>query len=458
MAACRAGGPPPADPSADPAVQRYGYGPRPDPSITYQPDVVLMENGPRAIRSVSANGLVWTIDRAEPGAADLQPGKIMFAASQAAGRIVRVDDRGGALEVTLAPVQLGEVIRDGRITTTHVVNLEAAGFQMLPDLIGEDPMAGVDLIQSADGGEWRITAPTIRLASAGRQPAGAPERPTGNALQASGSVGDWDLTASKDAGQISFTADRKVSGGRGLKVGLAVRLGVQNLTIHADVPIARGVVGPSTFRVDGIRSVALTIAAGASDGSADNRKARIELPIEISQPLIIGGFPAHMKQRFKFLIQTAFSAKNGNLSARGAWGLDGPMGFDGTTLTTPVFSVRESLMDSIQGVSVGVNGLVVATEFRFALGIGLPVAGAGPYASMIASVGVTKGSSIGMVQCHGGTLVLTLKGGVSVSLSTPLKTVLEKVLGVKVPDETELGRKDIVNVSQTRPDSKICSG
>src|SRR5688500_2805277 len=78
----------------------YGLGPRSDPSITYQPDVIFIDGGPRAIRGVSADGLTWSIDAGATGADRLKPGTIMFATSQAVGRVVRTAARSNVLDVT----------------------------------------------------------------------------------------------------------------------------------------------------------------------------------------------------------------------------------------------------------------------------------------------------------------------------------------------------------------------
>ena len=77
--------------SSDAALaDRYGFAPRPDPSITYQPDVIMIEGGPKVIRGVSADGLTWSVDASAPGVDRLQPGTIMFLTSQAVGRVMRL--------------------------------------------------------------------------------------------------------------------------------------------------------------------------------------------------------------------------------------------------------------------------------------------------------------------------------------------------------------------------------
>ncbi|WP_194926234.1 hypothetical protein [Catenulispora pinisilvae] len=48
-------------------VSWYGYGPTPDPHVTYQPDVVLVGGGPNSIWSGSSDGLTWTLAGSAPG-------------------------------------------------------------------------------------------------------------------------------------------------------------------------------------------------------------------------------------------------------------------------------------------------------------------------------------------------------------------------------------------------------
>jgi hypothetical protein len=59
--------------------------------------------------------------------------------------------------------------------------------------------------------------------------------------------------------------------------------------------------------------------------------------------------------------------------------VDGPFGFDGTTPSTPTIAKDESLVESLSGVSVGVNAVVAANSFEFGLPADLarPVVGTG---------------------------------------------------------------------------------
>jgi hypothetical protein len=386
--------------------------------------------------------------------------------------VVKVEPAGGDTAVTLAPVQLTDVVRDGHFQIDQALDLESQTFGPLPDLLGEVvdetpvtpvmPDAGTATglgVNAIGTSGLRLAAPPIVLAPA-RGPDGAA------AKSVKRKVGDWDVTAYKDSSKLGLTAEHGTAAAR-LKVDFDIQLLVRNPRVWGDIRVTNGVVPHPSFRIDGVEGLAITVAAGAEGGLSDNKKAKIEFPIEIKQPVIIGGFPATLKQTFKFLVETAFTAKNGNLSATGQWGLDGPIGYVGSSVLTPNFSVKKSIMQSLRGVSIGVEAIVVAAEFRFGFMIGLPVAGAGPFVGVVASLGLTNGSAAGRVglplagpavKCRGSTLVLTVRAGEGLNMSEPLAKAIEKVLQVSIPKEADFLKKDIVNRSVVEPDVPLCRG
>ncbi|GII28952.1 hypothetical protein [Planotetraspora mira] len=490
VAACGAGSDTPAADNLE-----YGYAPRPDSSVEYQPDVVIVKGGGSIIRSVSKDGLTYTIDGDADGTGDLRPGKVMFVTGEAAGRVIRVERSNDDLAVTLAPVELTDIVRNGTFSIDQPLDVEAQSFQTLPDLLGEvDPdAAGPDSVSVPESGpsSGGIAAPPVPVP--GRPASGprvvsalAPAASTGTVAVAApalqlvardrrapspgpqkqpAKVGPWELQAAKSPTQLTLHADHAATAKKGLKVGLDVTLKFDDLRIRSSMTVANGTIVKPQLRLLGITGLAISVHAGAGGGYTDNKKARIELPVELKQPILIGGFPATLKQTFKLLVETAFSAKNATISAGGEWGLSGPLGLDGGTVLTPTFSVRKSIMDSLRGVSIGVEGIVVAAEFRFGLMVGLPVAGAGPYVGVVASLGLTNGSAAGRVglplagpavKCKGTTLVLTVRGGAGINLSAPLSKAIEKALKVKVPTEKDIKKKDIVNRTVTQPDVPLC--
>ncbi|MEU2614859.1 hypothetical protein ABZ570_25215 [Micromonospora sp. NPDC007271] len=452
---------------------RYGYGPKPDKSVVYQPDVVLVDGGSRAVRSVRGDGFTYVIDGKARGIKDVAPGKIMFVTSEAVGRVVKVERSGGDKAVTLAPVRLTDVVRDGHFTFDQPLDVAAQSFSRLPDLLGEvvdggpagttpvvpDAAQATGLGVNAIGaGDVRFAVPPIVLAPA-REPGSQ------GAKSMKQKIGDWDVEAYKDKSKLGLTASHSTAVQR-LKVDFDIQLLLRNLRAWGDIRVTNGVIPNPQFRIDGVEGLAITIAAGAEGGLEDNKKAKIELPIEVKQPIIIGGFPATLTETFKFLVTTGFSAKNGNIRATGKWGLSGPIGYVQSAVLTPTFSVQKSIVQSIRGVSIGVEGLVVAAEFRFGFMLGLPVAGAGPFVGIVASVGVTNGSAAGRVglplpvgpgvKCRGSTLVLTVRAGEGISVSAPLTKAIEHVLKISIPKEADFIKKDIVNRTVVEPDVPLC--
>lgn len=463
--------------SGDSALaDRYGFGPTPDPSITYQADVVLIEGGPGVIRGVSADGLTWSIDARAPGVDRLAPGAIMFATSQAVGRVVRLASRSTVVDVTLSPVELGEVIQDGRLVLDQVVPLESLTFFEVPQIAGGyEDVPSNELVGSATFDKdrpamvvSRARAPVTVPAAAGDVERVSLTSEVSEPIQKSIPFAGWELSAYKTTGTVGLRAERGLAGsktvgagktipGADLKVAIDAHLEVPGLRIVADIPITRGEVGTSHFRVYGIEGLVMSVQAGAVNGLSDNRKARIEIPIQLRQNVIIGGFPATLTQKFRFLVTTAFTAKNGNLTALGEWDVDGSIGMDGQTVTLPTVTARgRKLIDSIMGVSVGVNGIVVAVSFEFGLLFGLPVAGAGPAASFITSLGITNGSSLGIVQCQQVSITSVVNAGVSIQVFDPIKEALKKVLGFDVTAERPLVQKNILQENWVKPNVLAC--
>lgn len=73
---------------------KFGVAPKRDPKVDYQPDIVMMENGDKAIKSVASDGLTWTFDANAPQLGDFQEGKIAFATGCAVGRVLSLNRQG----------------------------------------------------------------------------------------------------------------------------------------------------------------------------------------------------------------------------------------------------------------------------------------------------------------------------------------------------------------------------
>jgi hypothetical protein len=483
-------------------VLNYGYGALPAGEVPYQPDVVVVAGGPRTVRSVSSDGMTWTIDAGAGGAGDLAVGRIMLLTSQAAGRVVELHDEGDSRVVRLAPVDLPDVITDGTVDIDQAVDSAAMVYQQVPDQPGALSEPGPDdssipLPQASGGGSGGGTG-SGGSGGAGTGPGGGsgatpePASPEPDAPQAvipSGApavlilpaadpaqpkalppatkesaaipVGDWTVTPSNDSGQLGLGIQYKANAA--LKVGIDMAFTTKDLHIHGVDKIVGGQRVGSGFTITGITGLQVSIAAGAANGSLDNSKVKVEVPVEINLPIppspTTAGLPLNLKFSFKFVVETALTGKNSTLLASGKYALDGPIGIADGKISTPKFTVVSSIIDSLSGITLGPSGIVAAVGLKGMIGLGTPALSAGPFTSMTAAVGVTNGSSLGapLARCRGATLDLKGGGGAGIAISSSVVPILRGLLppGTNLDIGTET-TTTILHREQVVPDVPLC--
>ena len=462
--------------SPEDAVLAYGQGPTRDPAITYQPDVVFIEGGPSIVRWASADGLTWAIDRDAPGASDLREGSVMFATTAALGRVTAIEDRGGDRIVSLVPVDLTDLVRDGTIEFDQDLDLADAAYHQLPDdapavLTDADtppsPSPAAD-IGPGDGTEV-VTMPPIRLAAA-RTGFPALDPTAGGKLTAPAKVcpklgiSDWSVEYCIQGRGLSLAIDRKL--GDHLKVGIGLKLLTSKLRFHAGTVIKGGQMIDSGGLLDGLDGFELDLAGGVEDGAQDNVKVKIEVPVEIETgSIVVGGIPLKMYIEAKFTIETAFSGKNSTLSGTGEYQLSGPIGIEGGKPVVPQLKVVRSLLDSLKGITVGPSGVVIAVKWKFQGGVGLYGFVVGPYLTFTVAVGVGRGSVIGaaLAECQGATLAMWVGAGGGFNLNASKlgwllgkDSLVTKYLKAKI--DIDLLQFQVVNKKAVTPDVPLCRG
>lgn len=484
------------------AVLNYGYGAEPAGRVPYQPDVVVVAGGAGVVRSVSGDGLTWTIDAGAGGAGDLAVGRIMLLTSEAAGRVVALRDDGDTRVVTLAPVDLPEVITDGTIDIDQAVDGGSLFAQQIPDLPGAVAQPGPGdaaiPLPGAGSGESSGGSGTGGGGGSGDAPAptGAPPTPqaatpsvfTGSVAAAAAPavlilrdadtpppnalppatqqtltvpVGDWTVTPSHSADQLGLGIEYKANAA--LKAGISVVFTTNDLHIYGVDKIVGGQRVGSGFTVTGITGLQISIAAGAANGSLDNSKVKVEVPVEIDVPIppspATAGLPLNLGFTFTFLVETALTGKNSTLLASGTYGLDGPIGITDGTVTTPKFTVVSSIVDSLSGITLGPSGIVAAVSLKAMVGIGTPALNAGPFTRLTAAVGAAFGSSLGapLARCRGATLDLQGGGGAGIAISSSVVPVLRSLLppGTKLDVAYETSTT-ILHRAQIVPDVPLC--
>ncbi|MEU0096850.1 hypothetical protein [Kribbella sp. NPDC006257] len=488
------GGGTPGKPATDVATIMYGSAVKPDPNVKLQPDVVIVEGGPKAIRSVSGDGAVWTIDGHAKGAGDLQPGKIMFATSKAVGRVAEVKKAGDDLAVTLSPVGLTDVIKDGEFSVDTGLDLGKAPIQAIPELPGQlveskgagspstEPTAEptepeptepettepeptdeetteqptgeesdpADLFSPDDegGGPAASGPPAHRVrpqvpvragepaqvvemkAPVVRLPASGWPKPIVGATEKVGR-GNWEFEPFANQKELGLNAAYKA--GKDFKGTMQIAVGLNKPRIKSTVSVAGGKLNPGwSFTVAGLGPLRVQFGAGNATKNG-TLKFRGEIPVELPVEMPMGGIPFIAVIKFKIIFETALVGKNSTISGSGVWNIGGAIGRAGGQTLAPKISVVKSLMDSLNGISLGGAGIVYGFELRSLIGIGLPMAYAGPYWKLTVVWGNTLGGALGgaLSDCKSGVFNVNFAVGIGSMISTEAIDWFSKFLGKK---------------------------
>lgn len=443
-AADPAGGPPAptGPPLSAQSQQRYGAAPTPHPDVTYQPDVVIVGGGADSIRSVTADTFTWRIDPAAANADQLAPGKVMFLTGRGVGRVIDVRPEGDDLAVAIGPVDITDVIRDGTFTSAEPVGLSAA--VAYPDAAAswaetdDDGDSGDDDDRGGTGGGLVVPA-------ANRSP-----RFTPTPICCANGVG------------ARFTYD---SPGVRLAGLVLLKMTAPTAAFHLEIRGAR--VTRAEFEINGAAALRVEIEAATSTGR--NIDPRIPIPVDFSVPIgqVLGvPFAATVTQVIG--VHTAFGAKDGNISAAGEWSLNQSMSFGyangsfGVRAPTSI-SVDQSLIDSITGISVGVNGIWLDYHAKFHVGLGALGFIAGLYFELTLTLGMTIGSALGapIVVCRSAQLGLWASYGVGYTIPAGLVKVINTFLQLfnakPIPKEGGVGdSKLLYDKPVVYPDKPIC--
>jgi hypothetical protein len=403
---------------------KYGVAPVPDPSVTYQPNVVIVGGGAEAIRSLSSTGLTWTIDASAPHASELEPGKILFMTNRAAGRVLDVRSDGRNLAVTLGPALITDIIKDCHIAPGPIpIDLSEAIPYDLPDLPGRViPAKGSAEAWPTDGGA-ALTNVAYTI------PQGAPAASVPPAQDVSSLV---NFLLVPSAG-IEGVGLRGKSNGGGLKMTFEAAVHLDHPTLNPVLIINNGDLVGGTVELTGAAGLMMMFEAGTDVGMKANVNGRLQAVPDFSIPLA-GPAPLAFTIRQQVLVATALGVRNATLSATGDYTFSGSfkVGYDGKSwgLFGPSgFSTKQSIMKSADGISIAASGLNLTHQMRAVFGVGAWGFATGPYFALNTAVGLFKGSDAGMIQCKESTVVVGMSGGIGYLIPKPITDAINFILG-----------------------------
>jgi hypothetical protein len=422
-----------------PAEIKFGRAPKRDRTVAYQPNVILVDRGAEAIRSLAPDGLTWVIDARASHASEIAVGKIAFVTGRCIGRVLLAKRDGDNLTLVLGPVELTEVFRKLDVTLDQPIDFVQAIEYPGPELPGlQLPLEGPEAAPPSLAAVPRVPVPANSSVSSGRS---APllQTATYRFLTTQGSPGILPQPP-----KVGFEATKPLSNADGIGVelrheGHGVRL-VAQAQIRVKNPRLEFHLGIDNGKVDA--KVILHNAAGlklAFDSAVNEEfsgnvnwysPAPGGLTIPISGPV-----PLSIDVRQEIWVQTAFSAKRSSFSAGGDYGLNADIGFTyqggNFSLVGPKgLTVRKSLMSNMTGVSIGPSDLQLSHVLTLTAGLGMGGFTTGPSIEIATSVRAALGSTIGVVQCRGATLAMNLKGGVGWTIPRPIARFVNFFLNI----------------------------
>lgn len=219
----------------------------------------------------------------------------------------------------------------------------------------------------------------------------------------------------------------------GLKVVGSARVYLEKPSIRFDLVISDGKVITAEAVLDGVAGVRASFDASTETGLQANIHQVVDLPIDISMPILGPALPFAVNFHQSFKIDTVFSAKSSTLSFNGDYAFRGSLraGYRNGSFEVGApsgLSVKRSLLQSTNGVSLGVNGFIIAHKLRMTIGIGAFGFAVGPYVSLTTAMSVVNGSDLGMVKCKGANLILDMGYGIGYVMPTAVVKVINVFL------------------------------
>jgi hypothetical protein len=426
----------------------------------YEPEVVIVDRGPDAIRAMSPDGLTWTIDAKAPHVNELAVGKIAFVSGRCFGRVLKATPDGDTVRLVLGPVDLTDVFKALDVAVDEPVDLDQTIDYGAPQY---DGVTGPIEVEQAALPEWSAAIQN----SAGGHPVPAmfarPQRPVSPGIPQALDVALHTTPFKKANGPgVDLEVDDA-----GIRLHAQAQLLVKKPELDFHLTIDNKKVDARIFLKNavGLR-LAFDAAAGPDFKGNVNWYAPVPPPGELTIPVGTSGLVVNLRQ--EVWVQTQFASRAAKFGAGGEYAFTSDIGFtyrdEKFDFKGPVgITVNHSLMSSMGSVSLTPLGLVVSHQSTITAGVGSWGFTSGPTLDVGTSLAVRQGSSIGIVQCQGVAISMNVRGGVGWSMPEIAADVVNKILSlISVPPIKREGgiKTDWKNlfVAQSQTDTPICKG
>jgi hypothetical protein len=421
-----------------PQERKWGIAPTRSSEVTYQPDVLIVENGSDAIRGVSNDGLTWRVDAASVPASEIRRGRVIFLTSRAVGRVLDVHREGQNLALLLGPVELTDVVRDCNVSLDQTANFGDAITYTLPDMPGR----AVELppIAANDDGrrQWLRPVQTGRV-----------EPYLTDTISQLGTLGAH-VQANK--GGVQLSGD--------------VAFHLLNPKVYFHLIISKGEVMVAELQLQGAVGFNVAFAAVSKDDGPHSFNGHAQVPADISIP-VGGPFPITVTVRQQFIVSAGFGAP-GTLQAQGDYEFGGAVSL---RYSKPAFDIgrpkhfngEETLLNSVAGVSLVPSFVSITHQVKVIGGFGAYNFVVGPYVYLNTNANVTRhGDTDILAGCNFAGFTMLVGTGVGYVLPQPVVSVINAILEAlnigKIRGEGgfEGPRANALNAVHAVPEKPIC--
>lgn len=487
--------------------REFGIAPRRTKDVDYADGVIVMENGDKAIRSMSGNGMSWTFDASAEHVNEFQVGKIVFATGRAVGRILSLKQEGNSVTAFLGPVQLTDVIKRGhfamsqKVDTDNMLTYVAPDFPQPPDeLVGgaaktsskydEDDvhLERAVAISRVQHGRWMPTSMSetygdgrrvtyrkigsrwsqsrVSLTNVSRarladpvelarlsMPEAGPQIPNLASMIASAVSGGaaGKNVVNLDGDDVRTVAEASNSGiglqfyyhKNGVNIWSECLLRVLGAHVDFDLNITSRGIETAGVRVGGDLAIVMKAEAASEQNFNANLHKTIYEPIDFSIPLGLNGaagVPFSITFGSFLRLETGFSAKTSKLAAEGLYPFGGDLwagmkDYRWSVSAAPHVQAEKDLGVTANGVSVGINSLVIAASVRAMVGIGAFGFNTGVFVQIIFNGTILRGSDItspivGLPPCRQGTIGASLYYGIGYSMPKVFVELVNQILAL----------------------------
>jgi hypothetical protein len=433
-----------ATPSTSPGGGTTGIG-----RLELQPDVVVVPVGDDTGPSLSSDGLSWTFKAGSQGLDRLAVGKVVVA-GDATGRVRWIETTaGGDTQVGLDPAGLGEIIRNGELSSgDSPIPLVDPRVLIAPDLPGTVGGGGDDISMAQP---WALVAAHSTAA-----PTPKPPPPVSTVHLGAGA----DFTAfCCDPGvgaHVHYDHDNVR-----LTALMYYKLASPNVSYRALFRDGHMVLGDLT--IHGIKGIHLDIDA-ADHELIQNVDESYLIPVEFKVPvggtavdqatgLPLRGLSLSVIQMWQII--TTFSARTGSFLGTADYDFDSDVlqvvfdaGHEGGLGYAPgkVAKVNSSLLNTITGVSPGVSRVQLILTVRWCLCYGVLVGDSGMFAQLTSSFTASNDSAavalLRGTHCRGAAFELRTRSGIGSYLFEGIREALNKERGAagQSPIPAQAGR------------------